>query len=57
MIDEPALGGVIREYRIQEGLSLQELARRSGITKGYLSKIEKAKKAPSVSTLSSWKER
>lgn len=51
MIDESELGKIIRQYRIEMGLSLQELAEKSGISKGYLSKIEKAKKAPPVSTL------
>lgn len=51
MIDESELGKRIRQYRIEKGLSLQELADKGGITKGYLSKIEKAKKAPPVSTL------
>ena len=51
MIDEAELGGMIRQYRIRKGLTLQELAEKSGITKGYLSKIEKAKKAPPVSTV------
>jgi len=51
MIDESELGGTIRQYRMQKGLTLQELARRSGITKGYLSRIEKARKAPPVSTI------
>jgi transcriptional regulator with XRE-family HTH domain len=51
MIDETQLGERIREYRIKRGLTLQELAEKSGITRGYLSKIEKAKKAPPVSTV------
>ena len=51
MVDEIELGKIIQQYRIKKGLTLQELADKSGITKGYLSKIEKAKKAPPVSTL------
>ena len=51
MIEEQRLGGKIQQYRISKGLTLQELAEKTGITKGYLSKIEKSKKAPPVSTL------
>ena len=51
MIDESELGKRIRQYRVNKGLTLQGLAEKTGLTKGYLSKIEKAKKAPPVSTL------
>ena len=51
MVEETELGKIIQQYRINKGLTLQELADKSGLTKGYLSKIEKAKKAPPVSTL------
>lgn len=51
LIQEEELGKRIKEYRISKGITLQELADKTGLTKGYLSKIEKAKKAPPVSTL------
>ena len=51
MIQEAEFGKRIRQYRVNKRLTLRELAERTGITKGYLSKIEKAKKAPPVSTL------
>jgi transcriptional regulator with XRE-family HTH domain len=51
MIQEAELGKRIKEYRINRGITLQELSEKIGLTKGYLSKIEKAKKAPPVSTL------
>jgi transcriptional regulator with XRE-family HTH domain len=51
MIEENELGKRIQQYRINKGLTLQELAEKTGYTKGYLSKIEKAEKAPPVSTL------
>jgi transcriptional regulator with XRE-family HTH domain len=51
MINEADLGKTIAKFRIKRGLTLQELADKTGYTKGYLSKIEKAEKAPPVSTL------
>src|SRR5512136_1405396 len=51
MIQEAEVGKRIQQYRTDRRLTLQELAERTGLTKGYLSKIEKAKKAPPVSTL------
>jgi len=51
MVEETGLGKRILKFRIEKGLTLQELAERTGYTKGYLSKIENAEKAPPVSTL------
>ncbi len=51
MVEETELGRRIQQYRILKGLTLQGLAEKTGLTKGYLSKIEKAQKAPPVSTL------
>jgi transcriptional regulator with XRE-family HTH domain len=51
MIEEAEVGKRIQQYRMSKRLTLQELAEKTGFTKGYLSKIEKAKKAPPVSTL------
>ena len=52
MIIEAEIGKRIRQYRLQNDLTLQELADRTGYSKGYLSKVEKSGKAPPVSTLS-----
>lgn len=41
----------IKELRKQKNITLQKLADLTGLTKGYLSKIERAKKAPPYSTL------
>jgi transcriptional regulator with XRE-family HTH domain len=41
----------IKELRKQKKITLQQLANLTGLTKGYLSKIERAKKAPPYSTL------
>lgn len=41
----------IKALREQKKMTLQELADMSGLTKGYLSKIERSKKAPPYSTL------
>ena len=41
----------IKETRLSLGLVLEELAKKTGFTKGYLSKVENSDKAPPVSTL------
>jgi len=51
MIEEAQVGKKIKEYRIAKKVTLRELAKETGFTKGYLSKIENTKKAPPVSTL------
>ena len=41
----------IKDLRQQKKMKLQQLADLTGLTKGYISKIERAKKAPPYSTL------
>lgn len=41
----------VREYRDELGLTLRQLAERSGISKGMLSKVENAQASPSLDTL------
>ena len=43
----------IRGLRKKQGLSLQELSQRCGLSKGYLSKIERSKDAPRIAVLQS----
>ena len=46
------LGARIRRLRTEQGLSLSELARLSGVSKGYLSQVERSPQArPSAATL------
>ena len=52
MIVEAEIGKRIHQYRLQNNLTLQELADKTGFSKGYLSKVEKSEKAPPVATLS-----
>jgi len=52
MINEAEIGKKIKAFRLQKNLTLQELADRTGYSKGYLSKVEKSDKAPPVATLS-----
>ena len=52
MINETEIGKRIREFRLKKNFTLQELADKSGYSKGYLSKVEKSEKAPPVATLS-----
>jgi transcriptional regulator with XRE-family HTH domain len=51
MIQESELGKRIKEYRMKRALTLQEMEKKTGFTKGYLSKVENTKKAPPISTL------
>lgn len=51
MIIEEEIGKRIKSQRLKAKLTLQDLSDRTGLSKGYLSKMEKSKKAPPVSTL------
>ncbi len=51
MIRESELGKRIKGFRVSKGFTLRELAAKAGLTRGYLSKIERSAKAPPVSTL------
>lgn len=48
MID---IGSRIRQLRVQRGLTLQELASRTELTKGFLSQLERDLTSPSLQTL------
>lgn len=50
--DEAEIGRRIKAFRTERGITLEQLARMTGFSKGYLSKVEKSDKAPPVSTLS-----
>ena len=50
--DLMVLGGRLREIRKKKGLTLQQLAERTGLTAGLLSKIENLRASPSLSVLS-----
>ncbi len=45
------IGHKIREFRLQRGLTQEDLASRSELTKGYISQIENDISSPSISTL------
>lgn len=51
MTGSPPIGPRLREARRQQGLSLAGLAERSGLTKGFLSQVERDLTSPSVGTL------
>jgi transcriptional regulator with XRE-family HTH domain len=51
VIIEADIGKRIKTLRTERGITLDQLARQTGFTKGYLSKVEKSEKAPPVSTL------
>lgn len=50
-MDEKIISQNIKTLRTKKKLTLQDLARRTGLTKGYLSKVERSEKAPPYSTL------
>jgi len=50
-MDESQIAKNIRKIRLDSHLSQERLAELSGLTKGYISKIEKSDKAPPFSTL------
>jgi transcriptional regulator with XRE-family HTH domain len=49
----PAVGGNLRRLRVRRGLSLERLARHSGVSRAMLSQIELGQSAPTITTL--WK--
>jgi transcriptional regulator with XRE-family HTH domain len=51
VIHEADTANRIKALRAENGMTLEQLAQQTGFTKGYLSKVEKSKKAPPVSTL------
>ncbi len=51
MNDTQNLGSLIKRQRIRIGLTLPALATKSGVSSSYLSRIEKARRYPSVNVL------
>ena len=51
MLPESEIGKNIRSLRKSQNLTIDQLAEKSSISKGYLSKVENSDKAPPVSTL------
>ncbi len=49
----PAIGGQVRRWRRERGLTLATVAERSGLNVGYLSQIENDKASPSLACLAS----
>ena len=50
---KPAVGGQVKRWRHERGLTLATVAQRSGLNVGYLSQIENDKASPSLSCLAS----
>jgi transcriptional regulator with XRE-family HTH domain len=50
-IEEHRFGELAKSFRIQKGLSLRELAQRTGLSVGMLSQIERNVTSPSLKTL------
>ncbi|MCB2229018.1 MAG: XRE family transcriptional regulator [Desulfarculaceae bacterium] len=51
MLEEKEIGKNLRGMRKAAGLSLEDLAQKTGLSKGYLSKLENSPKSPPLSTL------
>jgi transcriptional regulator with XRE-family HTH domain len=51
VMDEKIIAEKIKKTRLVRQISVEQLAKLSGLTKGYISKIENSKKAPPFSTL------
>ncbi len=49
----PAVGGQVKRWRRERGLTLADVADKSGLNIGYLSQIENDKASPSLSCLAS----
>ena len=45
------IGSKLKRMRIQNGLTLEELASRCELTKGFLSQLERDLTSPSIATL------
>ena len=50
-MDEKIIARNIKKFRLGKEFSLEQLAQLTGLTKGYLSKVERSDKAPPFSTL------
>lgn len=50
-MDEKIISSNIKKLRLQKKITLEALAKRTKLTKGYLSKVERSEKAPPYSTL------
>jgi transcriptional regulator with XRE-family HTH domain len=50
-MDEARMSGNIKTLRKKKKITLERLAELTGLTKGYLSKVERARRAPPYSTL------
>ena len=48
---ESEIGKRIKASRISKKFTLEQLAKQTGFTKGYLSRIEKSEKSPPLATL------
>jgi transcriptional regulator with XRE-family HTH domain len=50
-MDEKKITETIKKVRLSQQMSLEQLAKRTGLTRGYLSKIENSHNVPRFSTL------
>jgi transcriptional regulator with XRE-family HTH domain len=51
VVDVFSMSERLRNLRIEHRLSLNQLAKQAGLTKGFLSQVERGLKAPSISSL------
>ena len=51
MLAREAIGAVLRDQRVESSMTMRALARRSGVSLGYISEIERGIKEPSSEML------
>lgn len=51
MILREVYGQILRDYRHEHGLTMRQLARKTGVSLGYISEIERGKKEASSEML------
>lgn len=47
----PAIGARLRNHRLRQHITIEQLAEASGLTKGFISRVERDQTSPSVATL------
>ena len=49
--DTPRVGARVRSLRRERGLTIEQLAAATGLTKGFISQLERDRTAPSLSSI------
>jgi transcriptional regulator with XRE-family HTH domain len=49
--DNPAIGSVLREFRLQRGLSQEQLAMKAKMHRNYIGGLERGEKSPTFKSV------